>query len=293
MAAAAGGLRGAAAGAAGNDPGARPAAAALAGRAAGASGRRAGAACCGNGRGQHGGLGGRAMCGGGFRGNPASPAVFESPRELGGPGQRGRKLGSWLRAHWRVRAGPGPWGGRLVAPEPGRILGVRARVVPCSAALSARSPSRLAALGLAAPGVLGGAGRSSPPLARVPPCSVLAGSRTGESEKEKVPERPGSRQTPGPGPSVLVLPLQRARPLGPQASTITLPLGQKRGSHLGGARCRSWEALGGFFFLFYLRPLPTTSECCYFMKGCPGNIYRPSHPFQSSFQILIKSWCSV
>lgn len=161
-------------------PGARPAAAlALAGRASGGVGAAGGPRCGAAGADADGGVG--SAEGDGFRANPASPAGSEPARELGGPGQRGRQvveLARGLTGAFLAVLGRGREGGRRVAPDPGRGR-APARLSP-----SARSPGRFSSRRSQSccPGRPGRRrAQLPPPLARVPPCSELAGSRTGES----------------------------------------------------------------------------------------------------------------
>lgn len=137
-----------------------------------------------------------------FRGYSAPPAGSESSRELGGPRQPGRQV---------VELAPGspagPWqsgaeGQPPCVPRGGPGTGGPARVAPRSAAPSG---ARRAALGPAARGDLGGAGRCYPPLAWCLPAQCLPDSGSRKVIR-KGDSSPGPHQIPRPGRSVLVLP---------------------------------------------------------------------------------------
>lgn len=152
---------------------------ALAGRASGGVGAAGGPRCGAAGADADGGV--SSAEGDGFRANPASPAGSEPARELGGPGQRGRQvveLARGLTGAFLAVLGRGREGGRRVAPDPGRGR------APARLSSSARSPGRFSSRRSQSccPGRPGRRrAQLPPPLARVPPCSELAGSRTGES----------------------------------------------------------------------------------------------------------------
>lgn len=202
---------------------------------AGPRGRRGGgdrAAAGGSERGRRGGLGG---------GEESFPGIFRpSCRVRIFPGTRGAQA-----------AGPASCG---VGPGlTGRSMAVRGR------GAAAVRPPRRTGHGWPGPGraplgcPLGGETRGSrsccpgrpgrrrallPASRLVPPCSVLAGFRVQKSDQER-----GQLSGPPPDPQAWPVgpcpplapppPSPRARLFGPEASTITLPLSQKRGLHLG------------------------------------------------------------
>lgn len=277
MTAAARAPRVAAAGAAGNGPGARPASA-LAWR-AGPRGRRGGG----------GSAAGRGRARGGVEG--AFPGksclcclVRVSPGSRGGPGRRAGKLwsgpgsarpsvpvlGKGAAVAWPLR-GVGHWssGGRI---------GVAPRSPALSVAnLGHRSPRRSRSC---CP-----AGSWAAPFAWVPACSVLAGYPAGKVNR-KTDSSPGPQRTPGP-----LCPHSPSPPdgvaHGPEASAIILPGARGRPPF----RVSPVEVREAALSPFCCPHLTTIAYC--FMKVSVDVFCRPSHPFQSSFPILIRSWCSV
>lgn len=186
-------------------PGARPAAAAVvAGRAAGASGRRGQR----DPRRERMQTAGRARRRGGIvsGGIPPLLPAPNLPGTSGGPGSGASKLWSWPGAHWPSCASPGSKGGRVPC-EPGqtRVTGPGSRPARLPPRPRVWGASRRAAVGPAARGVLGGAGRRSPPIARCLPALSLPDSRLGKVSRKRDsaprPPAPRAAQRHCPSPS--------------------------------------------------------------------------------------------
>lgn len=266
MAAAAGGLGGAAGGAAGNGPGARPAAAAaVAGRAAGASGRRGQR----DPRRERMQTAGRARRRGGIvsGGIPPLLPAPNLPGTSGGPGSGASKLWSWPGAHWPSCASPGSKGGRVPC-EPGqtRVTGPGSRPARLPPRPRVWGASRRAAVGPAARGVLGGAGRRSPPIARCLPALSLPDSRPGKvsRKRDSAPRPPAPRAARRHCPSP-------SRGLAPWTRGLNHHLYPEPENGLT-FRVSPWRSREASFLSPFISVLLTTSDCCCFMKGFPGNI---------------------
>lgn len=137
---------------------------------------------------------------------------------------------------------------------------------PLGSPLGPKSRTLLAArlLVLLPSSVLGGAGHSSPPFARVPPCPVPADSQPG-----KVNRKRDSALSLRLGLSALARRLPRPRLPGPEASALVLPRSQEPAREEG----EPGGSPGGCFSVFCVL---TTVEYCSFRKGFMEIFYRLS-----------------